>query len=61
MPIGSIWLITMQKVLKTQSVESMEQHYLGSNQILSGCELYVENIIIHDLLMLHVVLIMHIT
>ena len=28
----SIWLFTMQKMLKTQSVKSMEQHYLGSNQ-----------------------------
>ena len=31
MPIGPIWLITTQKVLKTWSVKSMEQHYLGSN------------------------------
>ena len=31
------------------------------HEILDGCELYVENIIIHDLLMLHVVLIMHVT
>ena len=33
MPTGSIWLITMQKVLKTLRVKSMEQHYLGSNQL----------------------------
>ena len=31
MPIGSIWPITTQKVLKTQSVKSVKQHYLGSN------------------------------
>ena len=33
MPTGSIWLITTQKVFKTQSVKSMEKHYLGSNQL----------------------------
>ena len=32
MPTGSIWLISTQKVLKTQSVKSVEQHYLGSNK-----------------------------
>ena len=32
MPTGSIWLIIVQKVFKTQSVKSMEQHYFGSNQ-----------------------------
>ena len=30
---GSIWLITNQKVLKTRSVKSMEQHYLSSNHV----------------------------
>ena len=32
MPIGLIWLITMQKVLKTRSNKSVKQHCLGSNQ-----------------------------
>ena len=35
MPIGSIWLISTQKVLKTRSVKSMEQHYFGSNTPLN--------------------------
>ena len=35
MPIGSIWLITTQKVPKTRSVKSMEQHYIGSNHGLT--------------------------
>ena len=29
--------------------------------VYDGCELYLENIIIHDLIMLHVALIMHVT
>ena len=33
MPIGSIKLITTQKVLETWSVKGMKQHYLGSNQV----------------------------
>ena len=33
MPTRSIWPITTQKVLKTQTFKSMKQHYLGSNQV----------------------------
>ena len=33
MPIRSTRLITTQKVLKTLSVKSMEQHYLSSNDL----------------------------
>ena len=35
--------------------------YVLTCVIHDGCELYVENIIIHDLVMLHVALIMHVT
>ena len=33
MSIGSIRLITTQKVLKTWSVKGVNQHYLGSNHL----------------------------
>ena len=35
MSIGSIRLITTQKVLKTLSVKGMKQYYLGRNQIVA--------------------------
>ena len=33
MSIGSIRLITTQKVVKTWSAKGVNQHYLGSNQV----------------------------
>ena len=36
MSIGSIRLITTQKMLKTWSVKSVNQHYLGSNHMGKG-------------------------
>ena len=36
MSTGSIRLITTQKVLKTWSVKSVNQHYLGSNHTGKG-------------------------
>ena len=33
MPTRSIWPITKQKVLKTQTFKSMKQHYLGINKV----------------------------
>ena len=39
----------------------MYAYMMYSREILDECELYVVNIIIHDLLMLHVVLILRVT